>query len=135
MAARSTLVMALALTLAACATHAPQPQEPLTGGRTFPAPSGPAPAQTHARCTAGIGEVVRIVDLGASASAAASPQGGVLAGVLGQDAAPNHHGSGHDLYLKMDDGRRLIANQQRIDGIAVGNRVMIDADCRAHALH
>lgn len=132
------MVAVATLVLAGCATRAPhrassQPE--------LPAETAPAPAATSApahaiHCVAGNGVVVRI---GADAGAAASMlQGGVLGGVLAGDdktavrqptASANR---GRDLYLRMDDGRKLIVHQRDVAGIAVGAQVSIDAACRVH---
>lgn len=137
---RFSLVAVALLALAGCATQAPYrtSSEINVPATTAPAatatPSTPSPSTNGARCVAGSGVVVRV---GNYAQAAAMMQGGVLGGVLADDGkgagsqAATPASGGHDIYVRMDDGRKLIVNQHDIGGIAAGTRVAIDASCRA----
>lgn len=138
---RFPLVAIALLTLAGCATQAPYrtSSEINVPTTTAPAstttPTTPSPSTNGARCVAGSGVVVRV---GGDAQAAATMmQGGVLGGVLGdagKGAGSQPTGAstgGHDIYVRMDDGRKLIVNQRDLDGIVAGARVDIDATCRA----
>lgn len=137
---RFSLVAVALLALAGCATQAPYrtSSEINVPATTAPAatatPSTPSPSTNGARCVAGSGVVVRV---GNDAQAAAMMQGGVLGGVLADDGkgagsqAATPASGGHDIYVRMDDGRKLIVNQHDIGGIAAGTRVAIDASCRA----
>lgn len=137
---RFPLVAVALLALAGCATQAPYrtSSEINVPATTAPAatatPSTPSASTNGARCVAGSGVVVRV---GNDAQAAAMMQGGVLGGVLADDGkgagsqAATPASGGHDIYVRMDDGRKLIVNQHDIGGIAAGTRVAIDASCRA----
>lgn len=138
---RFPLVAVALLALAGCATQAPYRTSPQINppATTAPAatatPTTPNPSTNGARCVAGSGVVVRV---GSDAhTATAMMQGGVLGGVLADDGkgagsqAATPASGGHDIYVRMDDGRKLIVNQHDIGGIAAGTRVAIDASCRA----
>ncbi|MBS0195112.1 MAG: hypothetical protein JSR34_12825 [Proteobacteria bacterium] len=130
------IAVVLALALAGCATKVPRPYPPagpVIAPATSPS-SPPAPAiPSTPRCAPGTGVVVR---LSADAQAAGSTMGGgVIGGVLANDskstsAHPATDG-GRDIYVQMDDGRKLIVHQRDLTGIAVGTRVGVDASCRA----
>ena len=128
---RALVLSALALGLAACATH-PVAREPIAAP---PAPvvSPSGPTTKAPRCVAGNGQVVRLTQV----DAAGTMQGGVLGSVLDAptDKSPGTtHASGHDIYVQMDDGRKLIVNQRDLGGIGMGSRVAVDAECRARLL-
>lgn len=80
--------------------------------------------------------MVRIVDRGGAKAASQALQGGVLGGVLADGKPlPTKAATGYDIYVQMDDGRKLIVNQLDAVGIVVGARVGVDAGCRAHPTH
>ncbi|MBS0457747.1 MAG: hypothetical protein JSS44_10510 [Proteobacteria bacterium] len=136
---RASALVALGLLLAACASRESRPYRPPAVPGEAPSPASqqtspkPAPAQ---RCAPGDGAVVRIVDRGGAKAASQALQGGVLAGVLSDGKPPATKSAvGFDIYVQMDDGRKVIVNQRDVDGIAVGARVGVDAGCRAHPTH
>ncbi|HTA65539.1 MAG TPA: hypothetical protein VK753_08545 [Xanthomonadaceae bacterium] len=134
---RTLSLVALALVLSACATHSTV-QEPIQA----PAPSvvGPGPTIKAPRCVAGNGHVVRLAQVDPANDPGSAMHGGVLGSVLDGPADKNadstHAGSGpgHDIYVQMDDGRKLIVNQRDLGGIGMGSRVAVDADCRARPI-
>lgn len=134
---RAGIAVALALALAGCATQAPlrEPAEPAApAATTATATPSSAPAASP-RCLPGTGVVAQIRDRSSSQAGATALHGGVLGGVLGDGKPPQSSTAavgGYDLYVRMDDGRKLIVNQRALDGIAVNTRLSIDASCRAH---
>ncbi|HEY2344977.1 MAG TPA: hypothetical protein VGH80_03730 [Xanthomonadaceae bacterium] len=136
---RSFVVAALVLALAACATNSTV-REPMPAPGTtviVPPNAGHGAPNPASRCIAGDGRVVRLTNPDGH-DAAGTMSGGVLGGVLGnatneQDAHPSAggNGPGHDLYVQMDDGRKLIVSQRELGGIGMGSRVSVDANCRA----
>ena len=131
---RAGLLVAATLVLSACATAPEQRPEPGPVVR----PPATSPPGAPKGCAPGDGRVVRLTDK----TTADTMNGGVLGGVLadnangsgGQAHAPGAAG-GHDIYVQMDDGRKLIVNQRDLGGIAVGVKVSIDAACRARPSH
>lgn len=134
---RGLLGAAFALLLAACATQT-SVREPMPAPGPVITPAAPGHAPNAApRCAAGSGHVVRVTNLGPGQDGTGAMGGGVLGGVLGtndQAAHPATSGAGHDIYVQMDDGRKLIVAQRELGGIAVGSRVSVDATCRASLL-
>lgn len=52
---------------------------------------------------------------------------GVVAGAaVGNEVEKNQNGSSFDVYVRMDDGRRLILNQRDLGGIHAGSYVQVE---------
>jgi outer membrane lipoprotein SlyB len=52
---------------------------------------------------------------------------GVVAGAaVGNEIEKNQNGSSFDIYVRMDDGRRLILNQRDLGGIEAGSYVSVE---------
>lgn len=141
---RARLTAITLLALAGCATQGSYRTASEANAPAMPPPAPattattPVPATTGTRCVAGIGVVARMAaDAGAASTML---QGGVLGGVLGDDGAKSGSAPAtttppaHDIYVRMDDGRKLILSQHDIDGIVAGARVSVDASCRARPL-
>ena len=132
---RRLFVVALALALSACATRSTV-QEPIQA--PAPAVVGPGPSNAMPRCVAGKGLVVRMAAVDPANDPASAMNGGILGSVLGGDKpahpAATGNGPSHDIYVQMDDGRKLIVSQRELGGIGQGSRVAVDEGCRARLL-
>lgn len=151
---RTTAVAALAIALSSCATHSevvrtppPVPAAgPEAGSTTNPATGS---ATTTKSCPAGDGVVVRVIPINAAGRNANADlmSGGVVGGVLGdqgsagtaQGGASGSSGTNgdvvrYDLYVRLDQGGRIIVNQRDATGIVTGSRVTVE-NCRARPLH
>ena len=54
---------------------------------------------------------------------------GVVGGaVVGNEIEKNSNGSSFDVYVRMDDGRRLILNQRDLGGIREGSHVQVEGN-------
>lgn len=137
---RALIIATLALFLAACATGGGYGygQRPYDGG--------------YARCY-DCGTVERIEEVRGArqASGAGAVLGGVIGGVLGNQvgsgsgrkaataagaiggAVAGHEveknvqaAPAYDIFIRMDDGRRIVVNQRDLGGIRVGSYVRVD---------
>lgn len=143
MKVRMLLIALATLFLAACATG------PTGGGGGY----GPAYGQggSYARCNScGVVEDIREVRGEGGSSGAGAVLGGLVGGVLGNQVgggrgrtaataagavggavAGNRIEQGqnlaptYDIFIQMDDGRRLVVNQRDLAGIRVGSSVEI----------
>ena len=54
---------------------------------------------------------------------------GVVGGaVVGNEIEKNGNGSSYDVYVRMDDGRRLILNQRDLGGVREGSHVQVEGN-------
>ncbi len=57
---------------------------------------------------------------------AATVAGVAVGAVVGNEVEKNQNGSSFDIYVRMDDGRRLILNQRDLGGINTGSYVSVE---------
>ncbi len=57
---------------------------------------------------------------------AATVAGVAVGAVVGNEVEKNQNGSSFDIYVRMDDGRRLILNQRDLGGISAGSYVSVE---------
>lgn len=68
-----------------------------------------------------------------SGRTAATVAGAVAGGVIGNEIEKNRDRDGFEVYVRTDDGRRLITRQNSLEGIREGDRVQVRGD-RAYLL-
>ncbi len=68
-----------------------------------------------------------------SGRTAATVAGAVAGGVIGNEIEKNRDSDGFEIYVRTDDGRRLITRQNDLAGIREGDRVQVRGD-RAYLL-
>ena len=56
---------------------------------------------------------------------AATVAGAVLGGVAGNEIEKNSRGERYEIYVTMDDGRRVVVDQDDLDGVHEGARVFV----------
>jgi outer membrane lipoprotein SlyB len=57
---------------------------------------------------------------------AATVAGVAVGAVAGNEIEKNQNGASFDIYVRMDDGRRLILNQRDLAGISAGSHVSVE---------
>ena len=61
-----------------------------------------------------------------SGRAAATAAGAIAGGVVGNNAERNSHSSAkYEIYLRMDDGRRIVVSQRDLNGVREGSYIRI----------
>ena len=145
MSIRLLTTVLLTLTLAACATDSGYRDDSRYGYREQ-APLGDDVARCN-RCgtvdrieryagdvrTSGAGAVTGAIVGGAIGNQvgsgdgrkAATVAGAVVGGIAGNEIERDARASTYDLYISMDDGRRVVVSQRDLNGIGEGSRVEI----------
>jgi len=153
---RLMFVAALTLALSACATGPGYYGPP---GPGYYGPPPPPPGAYNTRCMS-CGRVDRIEQVygNRSTTGTGALVGGIVGGVLGNTVGKgdgrtaatvvgavggavvgneiekdNNAAGSFDIYVRMDDGRRLIINQRDLEGIRQGSYVDIEGN-RAHLI-
>jgi outer membrane lipoprotein SlyB len=84
--------------------------------------------------TSGVGAVTGAVVGGAlgsqvgsgSGRRAATVAGAVIGGIAGNEIEEEHReGTRYDVYVRMNDGRRVVVSQRELDGVREGTRVRV----------
>jgi outer membrane lipoprotein SlyB len=61
-----------------------------------------------------------------SGRTAATVGGAVLGGIAGNEIEENRNEGGYEVYVRMDDGRRVVVSQRDLNGVREGSQVRVE---------